>query len=244
MAEKDQQMMREKFTYILVDLMCIIFPLVFSFHPKIKFYKQWRYFLAPCIATALLFLVWDALFTRAGIWSFNSVYTIGIYLFRLPLEEYLFFLCVPYACVFTYYCISLFFKLSSFNKTANIVTYILISFLVIFALFHLTQLYTSLTFIFLASFLFFILLGKKTFLPAFYLAFFIILIPFLISNGILTGTGLSQPVVLYNDNYNSRIRILTIPFEDTFYGMLLILMNVTGFDYLANKRFKKSYTIT
>ena len=235
--------MPEHYTYLLVDFCCIIFPFLFSFHPKINFYKKWRFFWLPCLTTAVIFIVWDILFTKAGIWSFNSRFTIGIYFSRLPLEEYLFFLCIPYACVFTYYCITLFFDLSWYKKAANTVTLILILFLVTTALFHLPQLYTSLTFIFLASFLIFILFRKKAFLPAFYLTFSIILIPFLISNGILTGTGLSDPVVLYNNNFNSGIRILSIPFEDTFYGMLLILMNITGFDYLVNKNLNRSVNI-
>ncbi len=236
--------MFEKFTYLLVDTMCILFPFVCSFHSKIKFYRQWKNIAVPILVSSLFFLVWDILFTRAGVWSFNSRYTIGIYIFRLPLEEYLFFLCIPYACVFTYYCINLIFNLSYYNRAANVVTLILIVFLVTIALFHLRQLYTSITFIFLASFLLFILLRKNIIFPAFYLTFSIILIPFFISNGILTGTGLSEPVVLYNNNYNSGIRLLTIPFEDTFYGMLLILMNVTGFEYMVARNLNRSDTFT
>jgi len=227
--------MPEKFTYLLVDLMCIIFPFAFSFHPKINFYRQLKYFLPPCLITATFFLVWDAIFTRAGIWSFNPTYVIGIYFFHLPLEEYLFFICVPYACVFTYYSVTSFFNLSAFGKVAKYISWILVLFLIIASLLQPAKLYTSVTFFFLSFFLVFILLKKLSFLPSFYVTFIIILVPFFISNGILTGTGLKSPVVLYNNHYNSGIRILTIPFEDTFYGMLLILMNVTGFELLTNK---------
>ena len=87
----------------------------------------------------------------------------------------------------------------------------------------------------LAIFLLFVVLSKRTFLPSFYVSFLVILIPFFISNGILTGTGLSEPVVRYNDRYNTGMRILTIPVEDFFYGMLLMLINITGFDYLASR---------
>jgi len=220
--------MPEKFTYLLVDLMCIICPLAFSFHPKVNFYKQWRGFFASYFATSLFF-------TRAGIWSFNPRYTMGIDLLGLPIEEYLFFLCVPYACVFTYYLITIFFNLSRYAKAAKYITWALILFLTMTALLRLRQLYTSVTFLLLASFLLYVLFNRRSLLPSFYLAFAFILIPFLVSNGILTGTGLAEPVVRYNNYYNSGIRILTIPFEDVFYGMLLILINVTGFDYLTNR---------
>jgi lycopene cyclase domain-containing protein len=52
------------------------------------------------------------------------------------------------------------------------------------------------------------------------------LIPFLIVNGLLT----SIPVVLYNNEENLNFRIYSIPFEDVFYGMLLIMMNVIGYE--------------
>ena len=227
--------MPDKYTYLLVDALCILFPLACSFHPKIQFHKQWRFFALPCIVTAIFFLVWDALFTSAGIWSFNPRYTVGLFLAGLPLEEYLFFFCIPYACVFTYYCVSQFLQLSRFQTAARSTTYVLAAVLLVVALLYPARLYTSLTFLFLAALLYFSIRRKASFLPSFYVAFAIILLPFFISNGILTGTGLPEPVVIYNNNYNLGIRLFTIPVEDTFYGMLLMLINVTGFDYLHRR---------
>jgi lycopene cyclase domain-containing protein len=224
-----------KFTYLLVDLLCIAFPLVFSFLPQIKFYRRWRFFVLPCLITAVFFLVWDVLFTRAGIWGFNPAYVTGIYFFGLPLEEYLFFICIPYACVFTYYSVVKLLGLPAFHKSAIYLSWFFIIFLVIAGLSQLARLYTSITFISLSFFLLFVLYKKVSFLPSFYVAFAIILIPFFVANGILTGTGPDAPVVFYNNHYNSGIRMLTIPFEDTFYGMLLMLMNVTGFEFLLHK---------
>lgn len=226
-----------RYTYITIDFFCLVFPFLFSFHPKINFYKQWKYFVLPCIATAIFFLVWDALFTKWGVWSFNPKYVLGMYFFNLPVEELLFFICIPYACVFTYYCTSSFFHFSTVNKKVLIFSWVLAASLFLFALYNWYRLYTSVTFILLAAFLCILNARRVSYLTSFFISFLIILLPFFISNGILTGSFINEPVVVYNKNQNMGIRMFTIPFEDTFYGMLLLLMNVIGFELLrANKK--------
>ena len=69
----------------------------------------------------------------------------------------------------------------------------------------------------------------------FYFAYGVILIPFFIVNGILTGSFISSEVVWYNDAHNLGLRIGTIPVEDIFYGMLLILMNIAIFEWLQER---------
>ena len=234
-SSKAQIRMPEKYTYLLVDLCCILIPFLFSFYPKINFYKQWRYFLTPCILTALFFLAWDMAFTKAGVWSFNSRYVCGLYIYNLPMEECLFFICIPYSCVFTYYCIGRFMKFHISSNAIRLITFLLIASLAIIGFTHLPQLYTSITFLLLAISLCFALIKYPTLLPAFYVSYLLILIPFFISNGILTGSIINRPTVLYNNNYNTGFRICTIPIEDLFYAMLLILMNISGFEYLGRK---------
>lgn len=229
-------MIPSKYTYLLVDMGCLLFPLLFSFHPRFFFKKQWRFFFLPCVLTAVFFIAWDILFTARGVWQFNPHYVLGLYIFNLPLEEVLFFLCIPYACVFTYYCVTLYFNRILFRPWMNWFTILLALALLVLAVLNVGRLYTSITFLLLSALLIYIVAMQQKWLGTFYLAYLFILVPFFVSNGILTGTGPDQPVVIYNNIYNLGIRMLTIPLEDTFYGMLLLLLNVGGFEYLKNRK--------
>jgi len=229
-------MLPEKYTYLTVDICCILVPFLFSFHPRIKFYKQWKYFVLPSVLTAIFFLVWDIAFTRSGVWSFNPRYLIGAALFGLPMEEYLFFFIVPYCCVFTYYCMGKFFNFKRYTKAANEGAIFLASVLMLVGLSRMARLYTSVTFLLLVVLLVFLVFKRVKYLPVFFVSFAMILVPFFISNGILTGSFIKEPVVGYNNKYNLGIRMFTIPIEDTFYGMLLMLMNVAGFEYLKRRK--------
>jgi lycopene cyclase domain-containing protein len=230
--------MNEKYTYLLVDFFCIIFPLIFSFTSKFDFYRHWKSFAIPCLLVALFFIIWDIVFTWLGVWSFSDKYTIGIKLINLPIEEVLFFICIPYACGFSYYCFKKYFKFEKLNKFVNWFYLFLSVALLVVGLLNLNQLYTSVTFILLGSVLLYLVYKKTSYLPVFFVCYLFILIPFFISNGVLTGSFIDRVVVSYNENHNLGIRMLTIPFEDTFYGMLLLLLNTAGFEYFYNRRLK------
>jgi len=99
--------------------------------------------------------------------------------------------------------------------------------------------YTYITFITLAFVLFLLSISKADYLGRFFVSYIIVLVPFLLVNGILTGSLTSEPVVWYNDNFNLGLRIFTIPVEDVFYGMLLILGNVAIYEYLQKRSREK-----
>ncbi len=183
--------------------------------------------------TGVVFLFWDVLFTVYGVWSFNDQYITGIKFIGLPLEEILFFLTVPFACVFIFACLNYYVKWQPGVLLTRMVSNLLIGASVAMFAFNYTRLYTAVTFgllIILLILLVYILKGE--WLGRFYMAFVASLIPFYIVNGILTA----WPVVMYNDAQNMGIRVGTIPFEDHFYSMALLLMNVAFFEYFKTRK--------
>ena len=62
------------YLYLLLDLGSISIPFLFSFHPRLKFYKYWKAFSLSMVLTMLIFIPWDVIFTQNGIWGFNDTY--------------------------------------------------------------------------------------------------------------------------------------------------------------------------
>jgi lycopene cyclase domain-containing protein len=218
--------------YLYLNLFTIFFPFVLSFDKRVVFYKTWPALFPAIFINAAVFIPWDIYFTQRGIWGFAPEYLVGINFFGLPLEEVLFFFTVPYACIFIYECLNVYLGESRLRKYARPFTLLLIAFLVVLAALNLSRVYTSATAVFLVvmlvlhfKFFGFGLLGK------FYRAYLVHLIPFVLINGILTAI----PIVWYNNTYNLGIRIYTIPVEDSWYSMLLLLLPITVFELFRSK---------
>ncbi len=210
--------------YLWLNIGSVCLPFIFSFHPKFKFYKKWKTFFPALFITALLFLIWDIIFTRYGIWGFNQQYLIGITILGLPLEEWLFFICIPYACIFTHYALLFYFP-ERFLKPVftRRISYFLTALLIGLVLFNTTKWYTSVNFLYAVIILQLALRYTPEILQAFYLSFLVILIPFFIVNGVLTGSGIENEIVWYDHRENLGIRIFTIPVEDIIYAFSLLL---------------------
>lgn len=231
-----------QFTYLLILFFTVIICFLFSFHPKINFYRHFRAFFQSSLLVALVFIIWDILFTKAGVWWFNYDYLLGIKISELPLEEVLFFICIPFSCIFTYFCLTKFFPMDweiQRDKFFVIASVIIYGFLAIY--FH-DKIYTFVTFLTLAisiSVLCFILnvrwIGKA------FVIYLILLPGFLIVNGILTGSGLENSIVNYNPEDFIGFRIITIPIEDFFYGFELIIWNLFFFKKFKINELEEAY---
>ena len=230
--------MNAHYTYLLLDAFTFFFPFVLSFDKKVAFYKQWRYLFPPMIITAAFFIVWDVLFTQWGMWSFNPEYLTGIYLANLPIEEWLFFIVVPYACTFIYACLLAYLPIrSKLDKGWRFILPLGV-FLLIAGVIYWQQAYTFTALAFCGIALILLFVNRRQFASfradGFLYMFLISIVPFFIVNGFLTA----MPVVQYNDSENLGIRLYTIPVEDTFYGMLLMLGNVAGMEWLRSRSAK------
>ncbi|MBP6456382.1 MAG: lycopene cyclase domain-containing protein [Chitinophagaceae bacterium] len=221
-------------TYFLVLFFSIIVPFIFSFHPKIKFHKKFSAFFLAVLLPATLFIIWDAIFTSKGFWGFNPEHLSCIYYFGLPLEEILFFIVIPFCCIFVYHNCGLFFQKITFPFFRQLALIIaLFSFIV--GILYFGRMYTTLAFIGLSIVLILIYFDKKFPLEQFMLSYIICQIPFFIVNGILTGSWIENEVVWYNPNEIIGFRLRTIPFEDSFYGMLLMIMVVYIYEKIKPK---------
>lgn len=231
--------MYANYTYLAVNLGSLVVPLIFSFHPKLLFYKKWPAFVLANLIICALFITWDMCYTHLGVWGFNSQYLTGIHIGNLPLEEVLFFICIPFSSVFTYHCLKVFYP--DRNKIPfKQITLIISTLLIGIGLLNFTKIYTSASFILLAATLLMLTFVLKVrWMPNFYFTYLIILLPFFIVNGILTGTGLEEPIVWYDDSENLGFRLATIPIEDIFYGMLMLVLNTAFFEYFDRKHTEK-----
>lgn len=229
-----------KSLYLYVNLFTVLVPFLFSFHKKLKFHHHFLSFLKASTLVAIPFIMWDSYFTSLGVWGFNENYISGIKVLHLPIEEVLFFICIPFSCVFTYHCLQLFFSLKWAERTERYIIIILVLFLFVTGIIYFSHLYTSVTFISLAILLLILkFYFQVKWLSSFLSVYVVLLVPFSIVNGILTGTGLESPVVWYNQSHIIGLRLLTIPFEDVFYGLELLLLNVFFYHRFLDEKANK-----
>ncbi len=213
--------------YSLLLIFSILVPLGLSFDKKLQFYKQWKYLFPSTLVVALLFIVFDIYFTAMGVWGFNARYHSSLVIFKLPIEEWLFFIVIPYASIFLHDSIVLYF--SKFQISNTLSTYFsvgLILFSALVLILNIEKAYTTYISSMVILVLLFSFFDKNKVLNHYFCTFLVILLPFLIVNAILTGSFIDEPVVWYNNSENLGIRILTIPLEDVGYAFSLILFNL------------------
>ncbi len=224
------------YLYLILNLSAIFIPLLAGFDRRLRFDKQWMFVFPAMLLTMVVFIPWDMLKTSAGVWGFNPRYISGIFIGNLPIEEWMFFIAIPYACLFTYHSLNYLVKRDYLGRYANHITVSLAFILLVLGFLHLNKLYTSVTFISTGSFLLVMrFVVRPHYWGRFYMMYLVTLIPFFIINGILTGSWIQEAVVHYDNSQNLGIRIGTIPIEDMVYGLLMLLMNVGWYEGLRRK---------
>lgn len=207
--------------YLIINILIIIVPLSLSFEKNLKFYKKVKSVLKSILIVSSAFIIWDVIATERGDWAFNPDYLTGVKFFGLPIEEILFFITVPYACIFILETVKFYIKEKTLKLNENILLFI--SFIIVFiSVLNYERDYTFTVSLFTAaSILLLKSLGKDLFVSKnFWLTLIISYIPFFIVNYFLT----SIPIVTYNSLSFSDVRFITIPVEDFFYSFSMISM--------------------
>ncbi|HLP14076.1 MAG TPA: lycopene cyclase domain-containing protein [Flavobacteriales bacterium] len=213
-----------KSLYLILDIAAISGPLFLSFDKKVNFIRQWKFAFAAILCMMLIFIPWDSIFTYYGIWGFNEKYTLGPRYAYLPIEEWLFFPATHFAVVFMYECLNTYIKKDVLARSYKFMLCLFILIGLIVAIFYPSQLYSSLKMGGAAVLTFVVLFfWNPKWLSRFTLCFLVSLLPFFIMNSILTGSFLDEPIVWYNPHHIFNIRIGTIPVEDIFYNLFMLL---------------------
>lgn len=205
--------------YLLINILIILVPCILSFEKNLKFYTKFPFYLFSISIVSTAYIIWDSIATQRGDWGFNPEYLNGLYFFSLPIEEILFFITVPYSCIFIYETIVFYIK----DQKININKYFIIlpiAALLLNAYFFLEQSYTFTVSFYAASFFLISILFFDTLVLSrnFWITILISFVPFFIVNYILT----SVPIVTYNSEAIWDIRITTIPAEDFIYSFSMI----------------------
>lgn len=226
----------DNWLYVFINLAAISIPFIAGFDSRLQFYKQWKFLFPALLLTMVVFIPWDMAKTALAVWGFNPRYLIGFYIGNLPVEEWFFFIAIPYACLFTYHALNFLVKKDYFWKYTDNISLALAIFLLLVGFANTGKLYTSVTFISTGIFLLFQrFVVKGSYMGRFYLMYLVTLIPFFIVNGLLTGSWIPEEVVFYDNSQNLGIRVGTIPVEDMVYGLLMLLMNVSWYEFLKKQ---------
>lgn len=198
------------------------------------FFTEMKYMLPAIIFSGGIFVLFNIRLLKNGIISYNSAFLSGISLMELPIEEWLFLL------VFSLLSFAIYLQVKIRSENLNKPVLFLAISMVLLVFFGLIAWYSRLKPItFFIFFLLTIYLGYTIFrnrfkqhLPQFYIALVISFVPFFLFKGILY----SLPVVLNSGEYNLGINVYGVPVEEFGYFFLLMLINVTIFEYLRDRQ--------
>jgi lycopene cyclase domain-containing protein len=218
-----------KWLYAAFDLAVAAGPLLATRIWLRDFWQHWRA-LAISIATiGVPWVVMDIAAHHLGWWYYNTAYVFGLRVFGLPIEEILFFVVVPFACLVVWHVYD-----RQKGTVPQWLPRIALAALVLVCIgliaFHFGRLRTvvdaAITIVAVAALWDSELIRRR----AWWYWSLTVLALFLVCNTFLTAV----PIVEYNMQAATGWRIGTIPFEDFLYNFSLLNLLL-----LAYSRYKK-----
>lgn len=207
------------YTYLLINILIVALPVGISFFIKMEFYRKWKFAFLGIGFASMLFVAWDMIFTRLGIWKFNPAYTTGPHIYTLPWEEVLFFITVPYTCLYAYECLRVYFPGRSKIWIGKLFGWGIVLLCLITLYYRYDQLFTSVTAILLlVTYLNHLWVTKGDYLNHLLVAWMVVMVPMALVDGFITGL----PIIQYDSAQITNLRIGPIPVELFFYNLLYL----------------------
>ncbi len=225
----------QKLVYLLLLLTYLIIPVAISFKNKIRLFTRLRYLIPAVLFAGAIFIMWDIRFTEFEIWTYNPEYLTGINLLNIPVEKWLSLAIIPISGAYIYEGLKV--KTENSDKS-NI--FIAISLVIFIVLAVLAYIFRKNVFSFFTYFLTAIYLGYTIFRNrfkshyfAFYMTFLIMLIPFVFVSAFIGNL----PIIAYSADQIMGLSIFAVPFEKFAYLFLMLLINLTIYEYLNERRY-------
>lgn len=230
-------------SYLLVNAGILVLPLAFSFERRIAYFRRWRELSLAIGAVSGGYILWDILAARAGHWSFNGAFSGAVRVAGLPVGEILFFITVPYACLFIYEATKSFSKplqqLESragvrARRSSTLIGVAAATPFVILAVAWRAQGYTAAAFTSVALLIVAISIVDPDMAKDRRCWFFIVIsyVPFFVVNSVLTAL----PIVEYGESAIWGIRLGTIPLEDLFYNFAMLGFYLLVYRFFSARR--------
>ena len=227
-------------TYLLFNIIVFVPVLVLGVVSKIKIHRLWQLYALCIVLVSLPFMYWDIWATSQGHWDFNPIHVGTVRIAGVPIEEMLFFITVPFACIFVWEVVGRYVRFKrqmhlSLALWGMAVVGILATILLLANWgngYTRTVMIATLTTVGLYA-----RYGQSLLrLKAFWLYQLVLIFMFVIANSILT----SLPIITYGSHAIIGVRIGTIPLEDFFFNFALINLWILVWENLKQRLKTKS----
>lgn len=214
-----------KHIYSGIALASFAGPFAMSFESRVFFFQYLLPVIIAIISIGALYIIWDMLVTRAGHWRFNDE-TVGTSrILDLPPGEWLFFVLIPYNCLFIYEVVAFFFGEGAAVPSLQWTQFVLADILAALGILFRKRGYTFLAMN--SGAIYFAASGVLNpgiiAASGYLLSLMLSFAAFVVVNGLYT----SIPTIFYNDEAILGIRIGTIPLEDFVYNLSYIGLTYT-----------------
>lgn len=218
------------FTYLLLALAMLVVPVMLLFVKKTGLIRMIKPAIPAALITGFVFSTIAAILVLVGAWNFDPAYLTGVFLWKVPVEEFLFTMAASLAGIGVYATLNAFFPNNALDKFSLSFSNLLMGVGVAMLIFTYTKWYSAASFGILFLLIFYIeYLNKLRFMYKFYRSFLVSLVLFYIAYGIIS----TLPIISYTDVIN--LKLGAIPFESHFYFMGMLLMSIYLFELFKSK---------